>query len=256
MHFLKNKSTRVLLQIISALVLLSLVISYIYYKNINSSVDPRIVGARTLYEKYNTYAQQNSFDSVFILMDSIESIYKSVDHYKNSYEIGVLYNNRAAAFLTIALYAENGENKNYFQDSLMSLAETAAIESINYYDNWLNIYRDKNIIELKQLLKSDFYIGLDGYTKGQNERFLKNRIKEIIEAQSETKRRQSVSYTNLGIVYRYKEDYESAAKSYKTALELWERNLVAENNLNVLLGRPLRKRNFIEKMFPSSRDKD
>jgi len=119
MHFLKNKSTRVLLQIISALVLLSLLISYFYYKNVNQSIDPRIVDARKLYERYNEFAQQNKYDSVFWLMDNIEGIYNKVDHYQNSYEIAVLYNNRAASYLTQALHLEYNENRVLKQDSFM-----------------------------------------------------------------------------------------------------------------------------------------
>jgi len=37
-------------------------------------------------------------------------------------------------------------------------------------------------------------------------------------------------------------------------MELWGENLTAENNLNILLGRPVRKRTFIQKMFPQPKD--
>ena len=35
--------------------------------------------------------------------------------------------------------------------------------------------------------------------------------------------------------------------------ELWDRNLTAKNNLNVLLGQPMEKRNVIQRMFPPDR---
>ena len=66
----------------------------------------------------------------------------------------------------------------------------------------------------------------------------------------ETDRRVSVCYTNLGIILRSRDDNEGAAEMYIKALELWEMNLEAENNLNRLLGRPLKKRNIIQKLFP------
>src|SRR4030066_1830337 len=103
MTLFKNKPTRALILIMSVLVLSGILISYFYYRNVNNSADPRIITARKLYEKYNKYAQFNEYDSVFYLMDTVESVYSRIKHYKNSYEIGVLHNNRAAAFLTMAL---------------------------------------------------------------------------------------------------------------------------------------------------------
>ena len=135
MELFKNKKTRALIVIMSALVLSGVAISYSYYKNINESIDPRIVKARTLYEKYNVYAQKNEFNSIFSLMDSIELIYTDFDHYKNSYEMGVLYNNRAASFLTMALYTDDIAKTD--QDSLINLAEFAVKKSIEIYNQWL-----------------------------------------------------------------------------------------------------------------------
>jgi hypothetical protein len=44
--------------------------------------------------------------------------------------------------------------------------------------------------------------------------------------------------------------YDSAAFYYNNAIELWDRNLTAENNLNILLNRPQKKRNLIQTLFP------
>ena len=85
MKIFKNKTSRALIIIMCALAFCGIVTSYYYYKSINESIDPRIVKARTLYEKYNAYAQNNAFDSIFWLMDSIELIYTSIDHYRNSF---------------------------------------------------------------------------------------------------------------------------------------------------------------------------
>ena len=254
MGFFQNKKNRVLILSMGALVFSGITISYFYYKSINESTDPRIVNARTLYEKYNRYAQNNEFDSIFSLMDSIELIYTSVDHYKNSYELGVLYNNRAASFLTMALYTDSIEITD--QDSLINLADIAANKSIEIYTQWLGIFQDKNQTEIEKAISDDFYRGLENYDIDQKNTFLKNRIKEIQESQTETKRRLSVSYTNLGIIERHNLQYDSAAIRYKKAIDLWDRNLTAENNLNILLGRPIKKRSFIQKLFPPDRDKN
>jgi tetratricopeptide (TPR) repeat protein len=254
MELFKNKKTRALIVIMSALVLSGVAISYSYYKNINESIDPRIVKARTLYEKYNVYAQKNEFNSIFSLMDSIELIYTDFDHYKNSYEMGVLYNNRAASFLTMALYTDDIAKTD--QDSLINLAEFAVKKSIEIYNQWLKKFQNKSPIEIEGMILNDFYTGLENYNTDQKNKFIKNRINEISDSQAETKRRLSVSYTNLGIINRHKLQYEAAANCYKKAIDLWDRNLTAENNLNVLLGRPMKKRSFIQKLFPPDRDQN
>lgn len=254
MSLLANKKTRALIFIMCALVLSGITISYFYYKSVNESVDPRIVKARTLYENYNLYAQSNDFDAIFLLMDSIESIYTSSHHYKNSYELGVLYNNRAATYLTMALYTEDIET--LVQDSLIEQAEVASSKSIDIYTLWLENFQEKTVEEIEHLILPDFFIGLERFDKAEQNKFLSNRIKEIEEARLETPRRLSVSYTNMGVINRHKLQYEAAAKNYQKAIELWDRNLTAENNLNILLGRPIKKRSFIQKLFPPERDQN
>jgi len=253
MNIIQNKSTRALIVIMGALVFFGIITSKIYYRGVNESVDPRIVNARKLYEKYNAYAQHSAYDSVLNLMDAIESIYAANTHYKVSYEVGVLYNNRAAAYLVMALHSENAKNSSAVQDSLMELAKENINSGIKIYTDWLETFDGKNDTEIKNIIESDFYLGLEKYNTEEKGKFVSKRIKEIQTAQTETKRRLSVSYTNLGIVYRHFLKYEDAANAYKRAIELWDRNLTAENNLNKLLGRPLKKRNFIQKMFPPKR---
>jgi len=254
MSLLKNKKSRALIFIMCALVLSGIVISHFYYKSINESADPRIVKARLLYEKYNLFAQNNDFDAIFSLMDSIELIYTSIDHYKESYEVGVLYNNRAASYLTMALYTTDIEIA--VQDSLINLAETAANRSVEIYTHWLEAYQNTDLQETESLIVKDFFSGLDNYAADEKNNFFANRLKEVRDSQNETPRRLSVSYTNLGVIYKHKLEYEAAAKCYKKAIELWDRNLTAENNLNTLLGRPLKKRSFIQKLFPPERDQN
>lgn len=252
MVFIKNKSTRALILIMSALVITAIAVFSKYYKNLNSSVDPRIVNARTLYEKYNAYAQVNNFDSLFYLMDTIESIYGAVSHYSNSYEVGVLYNNRAAAYLTMAVYDQNIDSLK--KDSILNLAEHNTTKSISIYENWIKIYEGLEEIKISSQIAPGFLADLENYNEKEKSNFLNTRVKEIAEAQVEIARRLSVSYTNLGVVYRHREDYETAASYYQKAIELWDRNLTAENNLNIILGKPLKKRTLIQKLFPPAKD--
>ena len=126
--------------------------------------------------------------------------------------------------------------------------------SIEIYEAWLEQFDLKNKAEVKDLIRQPFLSGLERYTIEEQEIFLEQRAEEIIAAQNETKRRLSVSYTNLGIIYRHREDYEKAAKYYQQAISLWSNNLTAVNNLNILLGRPLEKRNFLERLFPPEKE--
>lgn len=251
-----NKPTRALILTLSALVLISVFISRYYYKGVNDAVDPRVKEARLLYEKYNDYTKTNHLDSILYLMDSIEAIYSGYPHYKNSYETGVLYNNKAASYLTMALHVDSVSNHPERQDSIFSLAETMVNKSNAIYNHWLDRFENKSPEEIKNIIEPEFYTGLEQYPQEQQETFLNKRIEEIKDAQLETKRRLSVSYTNLGIIKRHRMQYEEAAQHYKTALELWERNLTAENNLNLLLGKPLKERSFLRKMFPPERNKN
>ena len=251
MGFLKLNNKRAFILAMIALSFIVIVFSYFYYSNINSSKDPRVKHARELYEKYNNYAVQNDFENVFALLDSVEFIYKSVDHFSESFEVGVLYNNRAAAYLTMAIYESKPEAFMLLsKDSLLNLAQESVQTSITIYENWLVRYSDKNLKHIELILQNDYLIGLENYSKKEKENFIKSRIQEIETAQYETKRRLSVAYTNLGIIHRHFEQYENAINNYQKAIELWDQNLTAENNLNILLGKPLKKRNFIQKLFP------
>ncbi len=251
---------RKLFSILFFLSIVAIAISYLYYDAENKKVDPRIIEARELYNKYDSYAEQNNFTEVLSLLDSIESIFLNVPHYHNSYEIGVVHNNRAAVYLTIALFADTmqkiqipEEIDSLSFDSLLNLADYHANIAIEYYELWKEDFALLTEEEIKKQIKTDFFIGLETYTEKEQQAFLKKRIIEIKDAQIEIDRRISVALTNLGIVYRHREDYETAADCYLKAIELWDKNLQAENNLNVLLNKPQKKRSVIEKLLPDEK---
>ncbi|MCG8697962.1 MAG: tetratricopeptide repeat protein [Bacteroidales bacterium] len=253
MKISNNKSTRALILIMGAFALIAVLIAKFYYKGLNNSVDTRIVEARKLYEQYNTFAQQGEFDSVFWLMDTVEFMYSHYEHYEKSYEVGVLYNNRAAAWLTMMLHVSPFKDSVPLKDSLVNLANDVSQYAIDMYSEWIEKYGQATEEELEQILTQEYLPELTQFDETTQQNFFKNRVKEIKEAQLETSRRLSVSYTNMGVVHRYNERYKESAKCYHKALELWDQNLTAENNLNSMLGRPLRKRTFIQKMFPPKR---
>lgn len=254
-----NHSKKSLILIMGTIVIIGLAAAKLYYNHVNNSIDPRIVEARELYGKYDSYAEKNDFKAIFLLLDSVEHIYRSVEHYKSSYELGVLYNNRSAAYLAMAIFHDDrslsldGENI-LTKDTLLLLSKEAALKSISIYTNWLDLFSNQNEEKIHQLILANFATGFTEFDTKDIERFKNNRIKEIKQAQLETPRRLSVAYTNLGIVMRHRENYQQAIENYKKAIELWDQNLAAENSLNALLGQPQKKRNFIEKLLPPSKD--
>jgi tetratricopeptide (TPR) repeat protein len=257
MSSLPNKNKRALILAMIALSLIVLIFTYFYYHKINTSKDPRIKYARELYENYNDLTVQNNFVAIFSLLDSVENNYRKIKHYQESFEVGVLYNNRAAAYLTMALYDNKPEEYMLLsKDSLLNLAQLNVLKSISVYESWLRKFGNLSNEQIEKLISVHFLIGLEKYSKKEKNNFLKSRIKEIETAQYETERRLSVAYTNLGIIHRHLEDYENAIMSYQKAIELWDQNLNAENNLNIILGRPLKKRNLIQKLFPPKRKDD
>lgn len=251
MKVLKNKKTRVFIIIMSALVFCAIIIGKLYYKYQNESIDPRIVKANLLYESYNDLTKKGDYQAIFYLLDSIETIYAKIPHYKKSYEVGVLYNNRAAAYISMAI-APDG-NDSIVKDSLLSLAEYNINKSIEIYTNWLDQWGEKSEMEIKEKLIPCFNPNKEPFTGRNIDRFINKRAKEIIEAQVETPRRLSASLTNMGVIYRHRGEYEKAVQEYIAALKLWPDNLAAENSLNVLFDKPMKKRSLFRRFFPKDR---
>ena len=258
-----SKPTRRIIVIMTLLVMVAIVFAHFYYKNINEASDPRVLDTKLWYKEYNQYAEQNNYRKVFEVLDSIQKCLDKVDHYKDSYEMGVVLNNKAAAILTLALYKDSIAEEHLSRctyadlskDSLFTIAEFYTKKSIAIYENWLNTFRELNENEIRFLIQNDFSEE-DPAFKGQDvNKCSKKRIREIQLAQKETPRRLSVSYTNLGIIERHRGLIEEAITHYKQAIELWDRNLAAKNNLNVLLGKPMEKRSLLEKLFPPDRKK-
>lgn len=262
MSFLKNKNTRVIIFVMVTLVAVSLVVSKLYYQNVNRAVDPRIVPAREMYGQYNDMAQINDFNGILQLLDSIETIYQRIPHYENAFEMGVLANNKAAVYLTLAMHkdsillpAESQFLLSLEKDTLLNMAMQNVIMAVDTYEQWKDEYASLSETECKTKIQSDFFLGLEEYPEEEKEKFLKTRLNTFMQNQVEIDRRLSVSYTNMGIAYRQQEEYDLAIAAYRKAIALWDKNLTAENNLNVLLGRPMKEPSVIQKIFPPDKEK-
>ncbi len=248
-----------LVGIMLIIVVAGVIVARSYYGNMNRSVDPRIQHARELYELYDQYARTGDYYRIFALLDTISEIYMSIPHYEKSFELGVLHNNRAAAMLTIALYRDSiPDSSNPLHvlsaDSIVNMAAHEVETAISQYKAWSERFEGKEEEEIRIMIRQEFLDGLETTSPEMSEKYLNTRVKELENATVENVKRLSVCHTNLGLVYRYWGDYKEAVAEYELAMTLWDQNLDAENNLNKLLNRPIKKRNFIQKMFPPKKE--
>lgn len=235
---------------VGTLAIAGIVLSFFFTGSQKRFIDPRVSLAFELYEKYNGFAEAGMYDSVFVLMDTIERIYRQYPHYQASYEVGVLYNNRAAAHIAMALEPGLDSLK---RDSLLNLAQIHAYSSISIYTTWIKYWGNLSEEEIRQKIKPYFSPYDELFRNKNTGRFIDKRVSQIVEAQVETLRRLSVAMTNLGIVLRHQHMLDDAVQKYLQALELWPDNLAAENNLNVIFGKPLRQRSILRTIFPKDR---
>ncbi len=241
-----SKNSYKLIAIMIAISIIAIITAKIYYGNINKSEDPRTIHIRELYKKYTLFVKKNDFDNAVVTLDKIEIEYKKIEHYKKSFEIGVIYTNRAALYLTLALYHSPEEIE---KQSNLNISEKLLNTSLIYYKEWENKYKNLSKPELSKLIINDF----EDIKKNKNV-IIKKRVEDIKLAINEINRRTSVTYTNLGIVKRHQKKFKEAIEYYQNAIKLWKENFTAKNNLRVLLGKEPQKRGLIEKMFPKDRN--
>ena len=137
----RANSFRNLLLVMTGVVVAGILLARSYYGRLNQTSDPRVVEARLYYKDYDQLAGSGDFPAIFALLDSIESVYRKVPHYKGSFELGVLENNRAASYLTLGLFKDSIPlYRNPFpeltQDSLVERAKAHVQQAISIYTQW------------------------------------------------------------------------------------------------------------------------
>jgi hypothetical protein len=242
-----TRETRIIFISVICICLIAFSIAFFYYRGINRSEDPRVIEPRFMLVRYNKLMAEKKFSSAFPVMDSVEHIFLTVPGYDQSFELGIVYNNRASVYISMALYSGCDSTE---KQHLLKLAEKNTIDCINLYENWLN--RNEKLTKTEILRQvQPFFPENDKAFKDRNYRqILNKRVKDIVLAQKETTRRLSVAYTNLGIIQRHQYLQNKAIESYIKAITLWKDNPTASSNLNVLFGKPPKDRSVIKKLFP------
>jgi len=251
--FVISGGTKKVLGITFSVVLVTVLFAFFYYRGLNMSEDPRIEEARQLMSEYDLRTGGTDSYLSFHLLDSALIIFRSYPDYEYSFETGVIYNNKCSGLLLMALYDStlNSENK----DGLLKLSMEYCDSSISVYRKWISEWGDMSveaiIVKMKPYMNEN-----DAIYEGRNfGKIFARRVKNIAQAQIETPRRLSVSYTNKATVYRHLLKQDSALSYYEKALSLWKDNRTARSNISVLMGGEPLEPKLIEALFPPDKTK-
>ena len=232
--------------------------SLVYYGNINSAEDPRTLPAKTLLLQYEKKLDEEQTSKAHEVLNGMLNIYLALPAYENSYEVGVVYNNIASVYL-VQLETELLTNKKLTKEALvmnLDLASQFAQKSINNYEQWLKEMETLSEGQIREIIKPFFDANDPAFKDVDFDSVFEKRVEEIKIAQIETKRRLSVSLTNMGVVNRYQGNLEQAKRNYEKAIKLWDRNYTAQDNLNILMNQPVQKRSMIDRLFPPEKNKE
>lgn len=243
-----TEGTKAILTITLSVSAVAVLFAFFYYRSLNASQDPRIEKAVKYLALYDEEAARPDSKADFSLLDSAFVVFSSLPDYLNSFEKGVIYNNKCSNLLLIAMYdSAKGEIE---KNTLLDLAGIYCDSSIMVYQRWLSewakLSEEEIVCRMKPLLRKDD----PAFREYNFKRIFNRRVKYMSEAQIETPRRLSVSLTNKGTIFRHRLMPDSAAACYGRALQLWRNNRIAISNLSVLMGGDPVKPTIIESLFP------
>jgi tetratricopeptide (TPR) repeat protein len=245
-----TRETKLVLIVVISICAISFGIAFLYYGGVNKSEDPRITSAKFMFSRYDEWIQKKSYQPALTVLDSIEQILHNTPGYADSYELGIILNNRASVYLSRALYeTEDSLIKRYLLDTALVFTHAC----IGHYNKWMDQYSKLSEEEISDVVKPYFQENDVAFKGKDYKKIIRKRAGDIVLAQKESPRRLSVAYTNLGIIQRHQFKQKDAIESYITAIRLWKDNPAALGNLNVLYGKPYSDRSTIKKLFPPDR---
>jgi tetratricopeptide (TPR) repeat protein len=193
---------------------------------------------------------RGEYNGAISVLDSAEKVFIHTPGYEDSFEVGLLLNNRASVYVSMALYeADDTALKQIYLDKALNFLH----RGIDQYERWLQSVEKLSEDELQIAVKPFFPESIPAFNGKMADRFIRKRVKDIVLARKEMPRRLSVAYTNLGIVQRHQYKQAEALESYMKAIRLWKDNPAALGNLNVLYGKPWKDRSILKKLFPPGR---
>lgn len=248
-----SRGTRKILAITLSVATLAVIFACFYYSGVNRLEDPRVSEARRFMAEYDKLTGGTGTWAYSHLLDSARLIYDRVHGYQASWEMGVIYNNKASGLLLMALY--DSTIAEPARKSLLELSVNYCDSSISVYRRWLDEWEELSEEEASRRVLDDMDENDPAFTGLNFRKISGKRVKDLMLARIETPRRLSVSYTNKATAYRHLILQDSALIYYERALSLWKDNRTAESNLSVLLGGEPVKPGIIESLFPPDRKK-
>jgi hypothetical protein len=247
-----TRGTKVIITITFSVALAASLFALFYYSGINRSEDPRILKAREYLIEFERISGNSYPGEAFPALDSASRIFSSLPDYKNSFETGVIYNNKCSMLLMRALYDSiiSGIEKNTLLDLSLKYCDSSILTYSRWIEEWGNLTPEEIEGKLTSLMRND-----DPALTHNFERIFERRVKNLLMAQVETPRRLSVSLTNKGTIYRHLSKPDSSLLFYREALLLWKDNRTAKSNLNVLTGGDPLKTSVIESLFPPDKNR-
>lgn len=245
--FKLTRESKILIVFLICISVVGFTIAYFYYDSVNRSEDPRVLETKFMFMRYDKLIAGKQYMAGMAVMDSIQQILEKTPGYNDSYELGIVYNNRASILLSMALYETTDSIEKARQ---LQIANCYIDTCITIYKEWLNVNGKLTKEQIAAKVKPCFPENDKAFEGKNYENILDKRVDDLILAQKETPRRLSVAYTNLGIIQRHLYMQEKAMISYQRAILLWKDNNTASSNLNVLMGLPPEDRSMIEKLFP------
>lgn len=247
--------TRNLLIVMLLIVTAMIASAYIYYRAINQLEDPRLITARKNFARYDRLMRENQFSQALALLDVIEADYRDTPGYADSYELGVIANNRASVYLVKAESERLSQAQP--QEALIAgylkHARRHTTTALHLYRTWLSSHETLTRPQVIQKTRKHFKKEDPAFAHLNLEKIVAKRADDIMMAIQETRRRLSVTHTNMGVIARYQGQPADAKNHYELALSLWDKNHVARNNLNTLQGIPLEKPSVLQTLFPPDR---
>ena len=246
-----NKGTKNIIVIMILIVVIGIVFSYFYYNDVNKNIDPRLIKIQKTLSYFDNI---NKLDSPFValeLMDKLEDDISSFDLYKNSYELGIVKNNKASVYIMMALYDDKYQN---IKDSLFSEALAELYKSKYILIEWVNTINNNDRESFVKKYNADYNRNIKIYKGIDRDKLVNHRLEEIELTKIETPRRLSVVYSNIAVIKRHTGEMFNAVLYYEKAIKLWPKNHEAINNLRTLMGEDRIKKGAIDKLFPTKRD--
>ena len=247
-----TRGTKVIITITFSVALAASLFAVFYYSGINRSEDPRILKAREYLLEFEKVSGNSYPGEAFPALDSAFRIFSSLPDYKNSFEKGVIYNNKCSMLLMKALYdtAISGTEKSTLLDLSLKQCDSSILTYKKWIEEWGVLTPQEITEKLTPLMRKD-----DPALTHNFKKIFERRVKNLLLAQIETPRRLSVSLTNKGTIYRHLSKPDSSLLFYREALLLWKENRIAKSNLNVLTGGDPLKPSVIESLFPPDKNR-